>query len=58
MEGWIVTIQGKGCFVSEEMSIRQRESQRLLGEFDKLVSQLSRCGIDRQELMKRLSKED
>ena len=58
MDGWIVSIQGKGCFVSGEMSIRLRESERLLGEFDKLVLQLIRCGIDRQELMKRLSEED
>lgn len=58
MDGWIVSIQGKGCFVSGEMSIRLRESERLLTEFDKLVLQLSRCGVDRRELMKRLSKEE
>ena len=50
-------MQGKGCFVSGEMSIRQRESDRLLAEFDKLVVQLTRCGVDRRELMARLEKE-
>ena len=58
LEGWIVSIQGKGCFVSGELSIRQRESDRLLAEFDKLVSQLERCGVDRRELMERLRKEE
>jgi hypothetical protein len=50
-------MQGKGCFVSGEMSIRQRESDRLLSEFDKLVAQLERCGVDRRELITRLEKE-
>ena len=58
LEGWIVSMQGKGCFVSGEMSIRQRESERLLTEFDKLVQQLQRCGVDRRELMERLQKEE
>ena len=57
LEGWIVSMQGKGCFVSGEMSIRQRESDRLLTEFDKLVAQLERCGVDRRELITRLEKE-
>ena len=58
LEGWIVSMQGKGNYVSGEMSIRQRESERLLAEFDKLVAQLTRCGIDRRELAARLSKEE
>ena len=57
LEGWIVSMQGKGCFVSGETSIRQREADRLLAEFDKLVAQLQRCGVDRRELMARLEKE-
>ena len=58
LEGWIVSMQGKGCFVSGEMSIRQREADRLLVEFDRLVSQLERCGVDRRELLARLCKEE
>ena len=58
LEGWIVSIQGKGSFISGEMSLRQREADRLLTEFDKLVSQLERCGIDRRELIVRLQKEE
>ena len=58
LEGWIVSIQGKGSFISGEMSLCQREADRLLTEFDKLVSQLERCGIDRRELIARLQKEE
>ena len=58
LEGWIVSIQGKGSFVSGEMSIRQRESDRLLAEFDKLVTQIIRCGVSREELTRRLQKEE
>ena len=57
LEGWIVSMQGKGSFVSGEMSIRQRESDRLLAEFDKLVSQLERSGVTREELAARLQEE-
>lgn len=58
LEGWIVSMQGKGSFVSGEMSIRQREADRLLGEFDKLILQLERCGVTRSELAERLQKEE
>ena len=57
-EGWILSIQGKGCFVSQEVSIRQRESDRLLAEFDKLVTALERCGVSRDTLVQRLTKEE
>ena len=58
LEGWIVSMQGKGCFVSGEMSIRQREADRLLTEFDRIVSSLERCGVTREELKARLAKEE
>ncbi len=58
LEGWIVSMQGKGSFVSGEMSIRQRESERLLAEFDRVVSQLERSGVARRELIVRLEKEE
>ena len=58
MEGWIVSMQGKGCFVSGETSIRLREAERLLAEFDRTVSALARCGVTREELVARLTKEE
>ena len=51
-------MQGKGSFVSGELSIRQRENDRLLEEFDKLVAALERSGTDRRELISRLQKEE
>ena len=58
LEGWIVSMQGKGSFVSGEISIRQREQERLLAEFDRVVSALKRCGVTERELAARLSKEE
>ena len=57
-EGWIVSIQGKGCFVSGEISIRQRERDRLLTEFDRMVTALERCGVSRDAPTQRLKKEE
>ena len=58
LEGWIVSVQGKGSFVSGELSIRQREAERLLVEFDRVVQQLARCGVSREDLSRRLQKEE
>ncbi len=58
LEGWIVSMQGKGSFVSGETSIRQREADRKLTEFDRLVTALERCGVSRAELSQRLEKEE
>ncbi len=57
-EGWTVSMQGKGSFVSAEASIRRRESDRLLAEFDKLAAALVRSGVSREELARRLTKEE
>jgi len=57
-EGWIVSVQGKGCFVSGLFSGRRREAERLLREFQKTVSALERCGVTRQELIQLLQKEE
>ena len=58
LEGWIVSMQGKGSFVSGEMSIRQREADRLMAEFDRLIAALDRCGIHRNALIQHLQKEE
>ena len=57
-EGWISSIQGKGCFVTGAPDVCVRERQRLLLEFDNLVQALERCGITRAELAEKLTKED
>ena len=58
MEGWIVTMQGKGCFVCKMPSISQKEQQRLLEIFDNTTAALLGLGITRQDLIQRLQKED
>ena len=58
MEGWIVTVPGKGCFVCAAPSIRDRETERLLAIFDHTAAELERLGISREQLAARLRKED
>lgn len=57
MEGWIVTMQGKGCFVCSAPSTKQREQDRLLAIFDSTAAALVNLGIGREELIRRLEKE-
>ena len=58
MEGWIVTVPGKGCFVCAAPSLRDREVERLLTIFDNAAAQLENLGLSREELAARLRKED
>ena len=51
-EGWIVSVAGKGCFVSGVPAGSGKEGR--LEEFDKIVAQLLAMGITRQELETRL----
>ena len=58
LEGWIVTMQGKGCFVCKMPPISQKEQQRLLTIFDNTTAALLGLGITRQDLIQRLQKEE
>ncbi len=58
MEGWIVTMQGKGCFVSSGTSFRQKEIDRLLTVFDETAAKLMKLGVIREKLTQRLEKEE
>ena len=58
MEGWIVTMQGKGCFVCKMPSISQKEQERLLSIFDSTTAALLGLGITRRDLIRRLEKEE
>ena len=57
MEGWIVTIQGKGCFVCTVPSVSQREKDRLLAILDSTVQALENLGFSREMLAKRILQE-
>ena len=56
MEGWIVTMPGKGCFVARDERLAEEEKRRLIEAFDKAVDGLLAFGISRDELIARLQK--
>ena len=55
-EGWIVTVPGKGCFVTGAREAQEQEIQRLLAAFDSTVAALEQMGLSRNALMARLEK--
>ena len=55
-EGWIVTVPGKGCFVSGAAEAQEQEVKRLLAAFDETAAALLQLGFPRQELLARLEK--
>ena len=56
--GWIVTVPGKGCFVSGLPEYAMEEQQELLRAFDTAAAALLQRGITRQALAERLMKEE
>lgn len=56
MEGWIVTVPGKGCFVCSNEKYQEQEKNRLLTQFDEVCAALSALGISPEELARRLKK--
>ena len=55
-EGWIVTVPGKGCFVSANASCQEQERSRLLAAFDEACNALLALGMSREELSRRIGK--
>ena len=47
--GFIVTVAGKGCFVSDRAPITN-ERQQLLAEFDRVTAALVASGVSREDL--------
>ncbi len=58
LEGWIVTVPGKGCFVSSAPCIHQREIDRLMDILEATAASLQKLGVSREELVKHLQKEE
>lgn len=48
--GWIVTVPGKGCFVSDTHRTPQTDRQTLLEEFDRITGALVSSGVSREDL--------
>ena len=55
-EGWIVTVPGKGCFVSANGSCREQEQKKHLAAFDEACAALLAMGITGEELAQRIRK--
>ena len=47
--GWIVTVAGKGCFVSDRAPVNPQR-QQLLEDFDRITAALISSGVSREDL--------
>ena len=56
MEGWIVTVPGKGCFVCSDERVAEEEKKQLLSAFDAAAESLLAFGFSREQLIARLQK--
>ena len=54
-EGWIVTVPGKGCFVSANSSCQEQELKKQLAIFDEACAALLALGMTREELARRIT---
>ena len=54
LQGWVVTVPGKGCFVAGVPTDREREEQKLLRDFDRIVQRLQDMGVTVKTLKERL----
>ena len=54
LQGWVVSIPGKGCFVSGIPGGAEDQCRELLEEFDRLCARLTAMGMSRQALIERL----
>ena len=55
-EGWIVTVPGKGCFVSANSDCQSQERNRLLAVLEETCTALVSLGLSREELAERIRK--
>ena len=54
-EGWIVTVPGKGCFVSANGNCQEQERKKQLAILDAACAALLALGMTRDELKQRLA---
>lgn len=55
-DGWIVTVPGKGCFVSANSNCREQEQKKLLAVLEETCASLEALGMTREELAERIRK--
>ena len=54
-DGWIVTVPGKGCFVSANGNCQEQERKKQLAVFDEACAALLALGMTREELARRIT---
>ena len=55
-DGWIVTVPGKGCFVSANGNCQEQERLRLLDQLAKTCAALTSLGMTREEICQQIRK--
>ena len=55
-QGWVVTVPGKGCFVSGIPAGQESQQEKLLRQFDNLTETLLEMGISPEMLIGRIPK--
>ena len=54
MEGWIVTVPGKGCFVCDNEAQIGQEVERWYTAFDEATASLIALGVSREQMIERI----
>ena len=54
MDGWIVTVPGKGCFVCDNEQQVEQEVQRWYTAFDEATASLIALGVSREQMIERI----
>ena len=55
-DGWIVTVPGKGCFVSANGNCQEQERQRLLDQLAETCAALTALDMTREEICQQIRK--
>ena len=55
LQGWVATVPGKGCFVCDNETTREKEWQRWYTAFDEASAMLMSLGVPREQLVRRLT---
>lgn len=55
-DGWIVTVPGKGCFVSANGNCQEQERLRLLNQLAETCAALTALGMTREEICQQIRK--
>ena len=55
-DGWIVTVPGKGCFVSANGNCQEQERLRLLDQLAETCAALTSLGMTREEICQQIRK--